>query len=48
MNEHFRVPVNTSSNSNMISLNPYSITQPTYRKTSSPVSPYDSESSTYS
>ena len=47
-NEHFRGPINTSNNSNMISPNPDSIPQATYGKTSLPVSPYDSESWTYS
>ena len=44
MNEHFRGPINTSNNSNMISQNPHSTLQATYF----PVSPYDCESSTYS
>ena len=34
MNEHFRCPINTSNNSNMISRNPYSIPQATCAKTS--------------
>ena len=37
-NEHFQGPINTS-NSNMISQNPCSITQATYGKKSLPVSP---------
>ena len=43
MNEHFRGPINTSNKNNMISQNPYSIPQATYGKTSSPVSPCDTE-----
>ena len=48
MHEHFRGLINTSNNSNMVSQNPYSTPQATNAKKSCPVSPYDSESSTYS
>ena len=45
----FRVLLNnTSSNSNMISQNPYSTPQAAYAKTSFPVSLHDIEWSTYS
>ena len=47
MNEHFWGFINTSNNSNMILQNPYSTPHATYAKKSFPVSPYDSESSTY-
>ena len=40
-NKHFRGPINTSNNNDMISQNPHSIPQVTYAKTYFPVSPYD-------
>ena len=48
INQHFRGPINTSNNINMTSPDPYSTPQTGYVKTSFPVNPYDSESSTYS
>ena len=48
MIEYFRGPINTSNNINMISPDLSSTPQAAYPKTSSPVNPYHSESSTYS